>query len=692
MATLEKIRSRGATILLIFIGLALFSFVFEGILSSGMTFFNQSKNNIITVDGESVTGPEYSEYNRTFTDINQIYNGAVLTPQQTEQIQIQSSFDNLLRQMLIENASEKIGISVSENELKDLLFGNNISPMISSSPLFVSQTTGTFDKNEVIRFAQSENEQEKNIWMFLENEVKLNQLINKYSLLLGNLLNANSLEAKFAFENNLVTADAAYVVQSYSSIADSLISVSDKELKDAYTQKKEQFKQEKNRDLQYISFPINPSQEDYAEIDAWVKRHMDEFITSEDVSELVSFESEIPLPTFYLSESNIDPDFREFAFSGKINDVSNTLFVNDTYKVARIVDTKMAPDSVNIRLISLITETPEKTEALADSIKTELKKGAEFTTLAVQFSQDPNVAMNRGEYGWLTEDMLGKELAEPIFNSNIGDIISVKSSFGNTFVIEVLGKSANVKKVKLAILARKVEPSKATYSKIYNDAKIFLTVNNTVEKFETAAREQGLVILPANVQESTVRIANIPSTRTIVQWALKENKPTVSSTIYESEKEYVIVALTGINEKGYKSLEDVKDILKAPIVQDKKGEMIADKMKGASSIEELSGKLSLPVNTLNGINFSNSRTAIGYEPAIVANVPFLKENELSNPIIGKSGVFVLSPLNISVSTAGFNEEEEKTNLNNFYSQSVYSYLFNILREKANVIDNRSTFY
>ena len=53
MATLEKIRGH-APLLVTIVGLALLGFIIEDFLNSGSTYFRQSKNQVVTVNGTSV--------------------------------------------------------------------------------------------------------------------------------------------------------------------------------------------------------------------------------------------------------------------------------------------------------------------------------------------------------------------------------------------------------------------------------------------------------------------------------------------------------------------------------------------------------------------------------------------------------------------------------------------------------------
>ena len=706
MATLEKIRSKGV-LLLVVVGVALFAFIIGDFLNSGSTYFGQSKMNVITIGSEDITINEFQDRINELTEVYKIQTQqSQLSEGMMEQIR-QSVFDNIVRERLFENAAEQVGITVTSKELFDLVSGENIHPIMQSLTMFVNPETGMFERTFLLNFLNSLNvepqteehyqqiQQAKTFWLFWENLVRGSRMEEKYTALLTGALNANSLDAKFAFDSRLNTADVAYVMKSYNAIADSMIVVSDKDLKNEYARIKDRLEQEASRDLVYISFPIRPSEEDFARAQDAIIRLKDEFVNSDDIIDLVNYNSDIPFPTFSVSEQQIDPEFREFAFSGRLDSVVGPIFVNDTYKMARIIETSIAPDSVNIKHILVFEQDEETTQRLADSIINAVKAGESFAALAEKHSRNPNTARNGGEVGWIFENHVERELIAPIFYEKNDSIFAVKTNNG-TQIILVRERGDKVPKVKLAVLARTVSASTSTFSELYNEAKSFVVTNNTVEKFEAAAREQGFVLRPANaVGENTPRLGNIPDSRKIIRWAF-ENNSRVVSDVFESGDEFIVAAVAGINKKGYRTFNDVREELKATVIRDKKAEMItvefSDKLKQSNNINNFANLVSLPVETLTGINFASTRTAIGFEPAIVGTAPFMQVNTLSAPLKGNIGVFVLSPTQITASTAVFNEAQERTQIGNMFNYTVPQGILNVLKSNDEVVDKRSNFY
>lgn len=707
MATLEKIRSKGL-LLLIVIGSALLCFIIGDFMHSGSSYFNQSKMDVVKIGGESV---KISEYQAKIDELTKVYqiqmNQTQLSEEMTDQLR-QSAFDNIVREKLIQKSAEKVGIAICSKELFDMVSGNNIHPYIQSLKMFYNPNTGVFDKSYLLNFLKSlestpQNQQQKEqidqaktFWLFWENLIKNSKLEEKYVMLLTKSLNTNSLEAKYSFENRKNTVSLTYVLQPYTSIPDSKITVTDGDLKKQYDSKKEHFKQEASRDLRFISFSIKPSKDDYAKIEDWINKQKTEFTTSADVSDLLDSNSDIPFPKVNSSEKDLDPDFKAFALSGKKNDVSALMLVNNNYKMARIVENDaMAPDSVKIRHIFIAEKDEATTKTLSDSIMKALKEGADFKTLAKKYSKNKNTAQNGGEVGWVKEANVEKEMIKPCFYTPSEKLFAVKTNNG-TQIVEILDKTKNVRKVKLAILERNVSASSTTYSKIYNDAKQYIAKNNTAEKFESAAQKAGYVVRPYNnIGENDPKLGAIKDSRKVIRWAFENEKGTISD-VFVCGEEFIVASIKTVNEKGYKALESVKEELKAQIILDKKAEIITndltEKLNKSKTLQDLSSVLSRKVDTLANVNFMANRTSIGEEPAILAIAPLLKKNELSKPIKGKAGVFVLNVFNINASNATYNDATEKMQLNARFMYTVPQSVIEVLKEKEGVTDNRSRFF
>ena len=705
MATLQKIRSKGV-LLVVIIGLAMLAFIIGDFLNSGSTLFRQSKQNVGSINGDKI---DVSTYQKALDQMNSVYKIEYGRTDfnENEMAQMRNQvWESLVNEKIINAEAEKMGLTVSKEELTDRLIGNNIHPLIQQRAVFADQQTGRFSKTNLLQFynsvfssdnaSQKDQEQlneAKSYWLFWENAVKNSILQEKYFSLLSKTVGANAIEAKYNYEARKLTGDVNYVFQPYSSISDSSIQISDAELKARYDKEKEQFKQDANRSLHYVSFEVNPLEQDFKVAKAWMDKNSEEFKTTNDVAGLVNAESDVSYTGQNYSKQTIPANLRDFAFGNPTGAIYGPVFHDNTYTMARIMESGiMESDSVKLRVI-LLTPNQEKK---ADSIMNAIKSGAKFTDLVAKYSV-PQAAANGGEVGWVTRNMVGKEIADPAFSKGINDIFKISTAQG-TQIFQITEKTPGRSKVKVAILERKVTPSNETYSKIYNEAKQFAAASTDPQKFEEIAKKNNYMVRPANnILKSSDNIDMIPQSRQIVRWAFQNKVGTISDVFDCDRKAFVVANVTEINEKGYKTLVQVTPQLKAEIGRDKKAEILKKQMTSLfaknPSLEGLASSIHSDVKTAPSVNFASFQFGdAGAEPYIIGKTSITPENKISVPLKGNVGVFVIMPLQKHAEITPFNAKYEESQLNSRTSQMLPYILMQKLREKYNVVDNRINFY
>ncbi|MBN2787665.1 MAG: SurA N-terminal domain-containing protein [Paludibacteraceae bacterium] len=705
MATLERIRSKGI-FLLVIIGLALLAFIVGDFLNSSSSWFRQSQENVVEIDGEVIKIQQYQELIDQLTEVYKIEYGMSNLDENTITQLRQSVWETLVRQNILNTEAEKIGLTVGAQEMKDLTIGNTPHQLVLGRRIFMNPQTGMFDKNRLIDFLKQLDKKPANVqeqeqlnlykkyWMYFENTIKTGKLEEKYTVLINKALNANSLEAKMAYKSTRNTVDVLYVLKPYSAIADDKIKVTDDEIAAKYELIKERFKQENNRDVKFVSFNLMPSQQDFKKAQDWINNLKTDFSTTSDIASVVNPNSK-PYNDVALSAKDIDSDLKDFAFSASKDAVFGPVLFGNTFKMARVMEAGIsAPDSIKLRHIVVATQDSVKTKVLADSIMGALKSGADFASLAVKYSQMQESATKGGEIGWIPvaaseQKIITACLAQPInnyFTYKDGSAIQI---------IQVTEKTANVRKVKLAVITNEVNPSQDTYSKIYNEAKQFAANFNTSDKFEKGAQQKGYIVQPIMaLDENAPTLAGVKNSRQVVRWAFEAEEAGVVSDVYDCEKQFVVATVTAINKKGYKELAVVKDEVKSIIIPDKKAKLIMDEInaKKAADITTLATQLALKVDSAKEVNFEGSSFGVvGYEPAVIAQASMSSLNKLSKPIQGKQGVYVLQAYKIFTNPVQFDPKMDKLGLTMRYANAAYGAI-DALKEKSEIVDNRSRFY
>ncbi len=686
MATLEKIRKHGA-LLLIVVGVAMLAFILGDFFSSSSTFANRSRENIGSIEGTDIHYTEYEAAREQLTEVMKIETGRNDMTEEMQSYINNQVWQTMLAKYTLGAQAEKIGMTVTADELSELCIGEHPHQIIQQRRAFFDQS-GQFNRLALIQFLNSidrdaeDAEQASNLaqarsyWMYWENAIKLNYLQEKYINLLTELIGANATDAKYAFNNRLTTATVEYAEQPYYTVADSTVKVSNSEIRSLYNKRKEQYKQTPNRSISYVTFDIVPSSYDFEEVERWINGLREEFATVKagDLASVVNSNSDVVYDGKNYSEDNIPAIYKDFAFAknAKAGDVTEITFNDDTYSMARLVETGYSlPDSVKLRYTVLANA------AQLDSLKQEWSNGSYGEA---------------NELGWLQEGDMPKEMAEKAFTLSKNSIFSLPYGTGLQ-VAQVMEKSNATPKVKMAILERKVTPSSKTYASIFNSAKQFIITNNTEEKFLAAAEENGMSVTPTfNLDKNSEKVDDLKQSRAIVRWAFGAKEGAVSD-IFDCGDKYVAAVLTEVHDGEYRDLDEVSADLRRELLRDKKADKIIASLKDVKTLEEAASKMNAEIQTAEGITFSSYRFGnAGVEPIAVGTAVSLEKGATSSPLRGVNGVYVLRSTNKTTTEGTFNEAQEIQQLSTRYTYSLPYQLVNLIETKAEVEDNRSNFY
>ena len=668
MATLQKIRNHGV-LLLVIVGAAMLAFILGDFLNSGSSFFNRSRENVGTIAGHDV---HYTEYEAAKDQLTEVYK--IETGRSDFDEELSNQIRNQVWQMMLMDYSlraegKKIGLDVTQDELSELCIGEHPHEIIAQRRAFYDET-GRFNRDNLVRFLASleqepENaeqdanlKQAKTYWMYWENAVRLTYMQEKYTSLLQNLIKANSLEARFAFNARQQSTTAQYVNQPYYAVPDSLVKVSNSDIKKLYAQHKPEFKQTPNRAISYVAFDVKPSEYDYEAADKLMKELEQELKTTDDVALVVNTNSDIMYDGRDYSAATIPAEYKDFVFrkGAKSGDVSPLTFENDKYSIARIVEVGYnLPDSVCLKAISA-------------------KEGQDDV-----------------ELGWYKATDLNNTIAEPAFHGKRGTRFTVAQGLGEQ-TFEITDIAPATPKAKVAILERTVTPSSKTYSVIYNNAKQFIVNNNNEDAFRSAAAEMGMTVYPQyNLNKNTEKVGELKASRPIVRWAFEAKEGQVSD-VFECGNQFIVAVLTEVNDGEYRSLESVRAELMAEATNNSKAEYIKKQLKGAATLEEAAEILDRPVQTAENVTFAAYRFGnAGNEPAVIGATMALEDNELSAPVQGRSGVFMVKAGTKTTAEAEFNEEMEKQQLVGRVAYSIPYQAIALIQEQADVVDNRANF-
>lgn len=696
MAVLEKIRVKLGVFITVIIALALLSFIIDPGTLQSVSASMSSKYDVGEINGKSVSYTDFQKDVDYYTSISEIMSGSAVQNEQQQEAIRNEAWQALIDKFLFLKEAKAAGLTVGEDEMLALTTGDMVSPLIAQNPVFADES-GNFSKERLIQLVQGINSDAsgniKAYWDYLQNTIFTQQYYAKYGSLFSQSDFTNPLMLAREIDENNNATDAEFVMVPFGFATDSTIVVSDKEIKAYYDAHKKFYKQPASRDIEYVVFEVVPSAEDIAAANERVTSVYDEFASTDNMKSFLMKNSDRPLSTYYYKQgelNTISSDINDFVFNdGK--GVSKVFTKDNTFYVAKVMDTRMMPDSVFVKHILLQGDQTQ----LADSLVTVLKGGKEsFANVAALYSadQNPNVA-ERGDIGWMTQTYMIPGF-ESVMTADLNKIFTIDTQYGK-HIVKVTEKTSDIQKKQVAILEKEALASKETFNSFYSKANNIATkAEGKYEGFKKAIEEEGLYAHPVSrMLESTDRLGAIDNTKEVTRWAFGAKVGKVSDIITVNNNYFIIAALKGIHKEGYAKPEEVASSIKSVLYSQKLGEKkaaeVAEKIKGLDTMEAIAAALNTTVSTKDNITFA-SLTSQGLDPKFIGAVSVAEPGKISGPLAGNIGVYVYKVTGRD--TGAYYTEDDAKARDAQMAQYSAQMLIPVMMQDADVKDNRARFY
>jgi parvulin-like peptidyl-prolyl isomerase len=704
MAVLNKIRQKSFVLILV-IALALFAFILSGLFDGTASFTDKSLNIVATINGKEITREDFMQK----VEVAQ----RQLGPNGTNTQAMNRVWDQEVRQAVLETQFAELGLTVEKDQMRDLLRTN-----LASSPEFQNEA-GLFDENklnEYIANLKATSAVAYQQWIDYENSIGVGALQQDYFNLVKAGMTGTIAEGKLEHNLESATVDIKYVQIPYTSIADSTVAVSKAEITDYINKHKKQYEVEATRDVRFVEFREVATVDDENNIkEALTALLKDQIIYNEDTKVndtikgfaevtnnklFVNAYSDIKFEDRFKFKSELPASVADTLFKMNIGSVYGPYKDADHFKLTKVVAETQMPDSVKARHILIpfvgaasaqpeVTQTEAEAKKTADSLLTILKKdNSKFGEFVTTYSSDQGSVANGGSYDYFTYNTMVEEFRDFVFENNEGDMDVVKTVFG-FHIIEIEGQKNKQRAIKVATVARVIEPSEATVNQVFSDASNFEIAIQDGD-FDAIAKEKDLTVRPVNgIKILDENIPGLGNQRTMVRWAFEEGKKVGDTKRFNLNGGYAIVQITASNEKGLMNTEQASVTALPAIRMEKKAKLIMDKIT-ATTVEEVATSQNQTVKTALAINMKNPTiSGAGKEGVVVGTAFGLNEGETSKLLKGEKGVYMIqvtkkTPAPELENYQGFANQVGTAKISNMNTQ-----LYNALKDASEIEDNRA---
>lgn len=706
MSVINKIRERSGLAVGI-IAVSLILFIVGGDLLGGQSLlFGGNQQEVGEIAGQSI---DYQEFNAKVDEIRAQYEQQTgRAPAEQEMAQIrEQAWNQMLFEIAYQKEFDKLGLKVSEQELVDMVQGNNISPAVRQA--FTNPQTGVFDKSSIVSYLKGMKNlpaQQQAAWASFEQNLSSSRLRDKYEGLMRLSVFTTTAEAQKEYQAQNTKANVKFLFVPFYAINDTTVKVTDSQLQEYLDKHKEEYAGTDSRSMQYVTFSVAPSKEDSATLYSEIKSLARGLGAAQNDSVFAQQNSDVRVP-LYLTAGEMPEQLRSSIPSFAPGGIYGPFRENNTYFIYKYGGTKR-DTSFTARASHILIQT----KGLADSAKADARRraegllkqiqgGASFEALAQANSQDGS-AQAGGDLGYFKNNgQMVKPFESAVFGATSAGLIPrlVETEFGY-HIIKVTQPKTNIL-YRVAAIGKSIAPSQTTRDEALRKADQFASAVQTKEEFDAKVKEdKSIVVATADrVPEGAAQINALTGSevRQIVRWAFNDKTDIGAvSEPFEVGDQYVIAVLTGKTDKDKVEIGDYRNELTTKVRNELKGEQIMSKLGNASgSLESMAQKYGSGalVETADDVNLATGflRSA-GVDPTALGKAFGLKAGKRSKPFVGEGGVLVMETTSLTPAPAIADYGLYKTQIQQNNTSRMSFYVNEAIKEAAKVEDRRAKFY
>lgn len=636
----------------------------------------------------------------------------------------QQVWNQMVDNILINQEAQKLGIIVTEEEIRD--------EMIENPPDYLKRSfmdsTGKFMKDiylELVTNPQSYvkylgsdpnkiSEEEKvaavnrlrNDLIEIEDYIKRTKIFTNLQRTISfsnSVISPGFATNKFRTENS--SADVKVIAFRPSLVKPESVKVTDEEIKSYYEDHKKYYKQDAQAKMKYLNFQIKPSEDDSAR----ALRNINDIASSiNSVMDPLAKDSvfDIKLSEYGGTTSEFTPvnqiDQTAFAL---IKDLPNGSIVGPVSNAAGVsfyrLDERRSGENPTVKASHILVRfdaNKDSALAVANSLLAKAKGGADFAELARTNSTDQGSAVNGGDLGFFGKGQMVKPFEDAAFAAAVGQIVGpVESQFGY-HIIKVTDRINEEIKYSSIIIAPSI--SNTTKNTIFREAFSIAKQVEGGESFEVIAKR-----LKKEMAETPFFTNERPIFNSwyLTNQAFDLEVGTIIEPLELKFYGIIVAQVSGKKQAGIIPLEEKKEEIKQILTKKKqldqlkpKAEKVFAQVKGIVDLDLAKAQdPTLEVFSSAGMKGNGSLTGMPKDVVLNANIFNTKNNGIFGPIRGENAYYIVQVANRVIPS----ESEIKSKVADYSKtlstaalQSAFNGWYAKVKKDAKLEDQRAKYY
>jgi parvulin-like peptidyl-prolyl isomerase len=692
----------------------LIAFLITIVFEWGMDYLGiqtRSSDVVGKVNSRKITYKEFSDLVKVYSDNQRAQTG--VEPDETQMVQLRDQvWQMMVTQTLVEEEIERMGITVTDDELREWVRGDNPPDDLRRNFL---DSTNTFRRDIYDRFLNNPNEflrdpegNDPNYgtrWLVqFESNLRQRRAQEKLQSVVFAAIQVTEGEILNRFTDQRVTFDVNYAIfDANQMIKEDEVAPTDDELRKYYQENTDQYKVEAQRLLKYVQFLEAASAADSSSRRSEIEDAAAKANGGHDFIGLTGTYGARVDSGSWFGHGELTASIDSMVFSAKVGEVVGPWLEADGYHLTKVLDERRS-DKERVRashiLLSLdAAANGDSLKGVATRLAAEARRGRDFATLARQHSQDPGSASRGGDLGWFTKGRMVKEFEEATFRLRPGQVSDVVKTTYGYHIIKLHQRDNRERKISSIVLGIAASPQ--TKNDLFERARDF-AFNARENDFASEAQSTGLEVKESQVQEKGGFVPGIGVNEAITRWAFQNDAGDISEP-FTVPTGYVVFTVSEVKNAGVKPFDEVKETITPLVLRDKKTAKAAEIAAAAKAKLSPTDSLTrvrqiqpaVSVQRSGPFTLTNGAPGVGRDLGFIGAVSGLSPGQISSPVTGFRGAYLIQLVSRSAfDSAAYAMEREalRTQLlqekkNRFMTDWIAK-----LKENADIEDNRYDFF